>query len=285
MTTYATTQPISATIQIVSGDLSIEAGDGGETSVIVVPSNSLNDADVAAAEQTRVEYDNGTLRVIGAKGRGVGLLRKPGSVRVTVSLPTGSRVDAATGLGRITSSGHLGPCHIRSGAGVVQFADAASLDAVTGMGAITAQHVSGDARCVTGSGSVRVTRVDGRAHVRNSNGDTWIGSVQAALTVKASNGSIIVDRTQGDVRLATANGDVTVGSVARGTVVLKTALGRVEIGIADGTAARLDLHTSYGSVVNELEATARPNGEESTVVVNAQTSAGDIVVRRAAAEA
>ena len=281
MPTYPTPDPISTSIQLACGDVRIEASDRVDTVVDVTPSNGSRDADVTAAQQTRVEHSDGTVRVIGAKGRGFGLLRTPGAVRVLIKVPSGSHVDAGTGLGRVSAVGDLGECRIRSGAGDIDLSEARAIDVVTGLGAISAGHVSGDATCITGSGSVRVTQVDGTTRVKNSNGDTWLGDVRAAVTVKSSNGSIRVDQARGDVKAATANGDVSVGSAEHGAVDLKTALGRIEVGVAAGTAAHLDLHTSFGSVVNELEAADRPRADESTLTMSAQTSAGDIVIRRA----
>jgi len=99
--------------------------------------------------------------------------------------------------------------------------------------------------------------------------------------VKSSNGSVTIERARNDVRLATANGNLRVGSAEHGTVELRTAMGRIEVGLPEGTAARLDLHTSFGSVVNQLEATPRPASDDSIVTMSARTSAGDIVICRA----
>jgi DUF4097 and DUF4098 domain-containing protein YvlB len=281
MPTYPTAQSITATIQLASGDVLIEASDRDDTVVDVTPTNASHEPDIAAAEQTRIELSEGRLRIVTPRNRGVGLLRKTGSVQVVVKLPSASSVDAATGLGRIRTAGRLGECHIRSGAGGIDVSDAASIDLVTGLGAISAGHVSGNAVCVTGSGAVRVAQVGGSARVKNSNGDTWLGDVGTAVKVKASNGSVWIDRARGDVSAATANGDLLIGSTERGTVDVRTALGTIELGVAAGTAARLDLHTSFGSVVNDLEPTDRPRPDEATVTMIAQTSAGDIVIRRA----
>ena len=281
MPTYPTTGPITVTIQLAQGPLHIEASPRSEATVEVVPSNPQHEPDVRAAEATRVEYTDGTLRVTGPKTGTVGILRKPGSVSVTISVPEGSNIQAATGLGRVTSTGPLGRCRIRSGAGDVNVQDAHGLDVTTGFGSISAGHVSGDASCVTGSGGVRVADVDGSMTVKNSNGETWIGGVGQAVKVKSSNGSVTIERARNDVRLATANGNLRVGSAEQGTVELRTAMGRIEVGLPEGTAARLDLHTSFGSVVNQLEATQRPASDDSIVTMSARTSAGDIVICRA----
>jgi DUF4097 and DUF4098 domain-containing protein YvlB len=281
MPTYATPDPITTTIRIASGDVRIEASDRTDTVVDVTPGNPAHEPDVDTAERIRVEYADGTLRVLGPKSGSAGLLRKPGTVNVVLKVPTGTHVEAATGLGRVSATGRLGDCRIRSGAGDLVFGDASMLDLVTGLGTVSGGRVLGDATCTTGSGGVRVEHVDGRAHVKNSNGDTWLGEAGSGLRIKASNGSVRVDRVRGDARVTTANGDIRVGTAGTGAVDLRTGLGSIDVGIGRGTAARLDLHTSFGSVVNALEPTTGPTAGESTVEITAQTGAGDIVVHRA----
>jgi hypothetical protein len=56
----------------------------------------------------------------------------------------------------------------------------------------------------------------------------------------------------------------------RGSLWLATALGGVEVGIHEGSAAWLDVETRFGVVRNEL-----------TASVHATTAIGDVIVRRA----
>ena len=65
-------------------------------------------------------------------------------------------------------------------------------------------------------------------------------------------------------------------------MVVQTAAGDLEVGVHDGVAAWLDLHSRFGSVRNELDATDGPERDHGTVEVRAHTPTGDIVVRRAA---
>jgi hypothetical protein len=120
----------------------------------------------------------------------------------------------------------------------------------------------------------------GAAVVKNSNGSTWIGDVTADLRTSSANGSIVVDHAHAAVVAKTANGDVRVDEVARGSIVVETARGRVEIGVADGVAAWLDLQTSFGRVTNSLEDAAQPAAGEDTVEVRARTAFGDITISR-----
>jgi hypothetical protein len=58
-------------------------------------------------------------------------------------------------------------------------------------------------------------------------------------------------------------------------------MGEVEIGIAEGTAARLDVYTHFGRVHNELAAADGPGTADRVVEVRARTNHGDIVINRA----
>jgi DUF4097 and DUF4098 domain-containing protein YvlB len=78
-----------------------------------------------------------------------------------------------------------------------------------------------------------------------------------------------------------ANGDVRLGEAVRGSVVLETHAGDVEVGIREGTAAYLDVRSVAGRVLNELDAAGAPEPSAETVEVRARTSTGDIVIRRA----
>jgi hypothetical protein len=68
--------------------------------------------------------------------------------------------------------------------------------------------------------------------------------------------------------------------VARGSVQLGTAMGDMEVGIAEGTAAWLDLNTGFGQVRNLLDNAAAPAESDETVEVRGRTAYGDITIRR-----
>jgi DUF4097 and DUF4098 domain-containing protein YvlB len=282
MPTYDTPHPVSATVELVVGDLRIVAADRADTVVEVRPSDPGSDADVRAADQTRVEYADGLLLVKTPKQRGFGLFGKPGSVDVTVDLPARSKVQVDSGAGGVRTTGTLGACRVKSGAGDVQLdrVEGGRLSLEIGAGRVEVDTVAGRADISTGSGRLQVREIDGPAVVKNSNGDSWIGLVTGDLRINAANGDIAVDRAGGDVVASTANGGITVGAVTRGTVSLKTGFGEIEVGIPAGTAAKLDVSTSFGRIRNQLESTDGPQETDETIDLRARSSYGDIVIRR-----
>jgi DUF4097 and DUF4098 domain-containing protein YvlB len=280
MPTFDTPEPIAAVVDLVVGDARITASDRGDTVVEIRPSDASHDQDVRAAEQTRVEYAAGRLLVRAPRQRSLSIFGKPGSIDVTIDLPAGSHVHGDASVAAFHGAGRLGECRVKTAAGDIQLEDTGPLDLNTGAGAISVDRVAGPAEVSTGSGRVRLREIDGTAVIKNSNGDSWVGEVAGDLRVNAANGNISVDHANADVNASTANGDVRVGGVRRGSASLKTSFGEIEVGIRAGTAARLDVHTEFGHIRNQMDASESPGPSDQTVEVRARTSYGDIVIHR-----
>jgi Putative adhesin len=282
MPTFDTPKPITATIDVVVGDVQIRADGGAHTTVDVRASDASNEEDVKAAEQTRVQYANGQLLVKAPKlrswlPRGMG-----GSIDVTIELPAGSNLRGAGQSTDFRCDGSFGDCRIKTGLGRIQIEQADTLNLKSGIGDIAVEHATGHAEVSASSGDVRLRELDTSAVVKNSNGDTWIGAAGGDVRVSAANGSITVGTAEASVVAKSANGDVRLGDAVRGSVVLETSLGDLEVGIREGTAAWLDVRASAGKVHNSLDAVEAPEPSAETVEVRARTSAGNVVVRRPA---
>jgi hypothetical protein len=280
MPVFATPEPISATIEVYAGVLQVVASDRADTAVEVRPSNEADESDVKAAQQTRVEYADGALTVRGPRSRGMDFSTKTRSVDLLIELPTGSQVHGYLTAGDFHSTGALGECRFRSSIGHFRLDRTGPLRLST-LGRITVDAVAGDAEVSTGTGRVQLGEVEGSADVKNSNGETVLGTVTGELRARSANGDIIVDRAGAGVDVKTSNGSIRIGRVVRDQVTVRTAAGDLEIGVADGTAAWLDLKTGHGRVRNELDDLGQgPGKSDETVEVRAHTSWGDITVRR-----
>ena len=283
MTTFDTPDPIAVDLEVGVGDVRIEASDRVDTTVEVGPSDPAKPADVRAAEQTRVEYANGHLTVKGPSGWRQWVSHRGDSIDVAISLPAGSRLQAEVGVAALRATGRLGECRAKVGVGDVSLEEVGALNLKTGAGDVTVDRVAGRAEVVTGSGGVRIGRIEGTAWVKNSNGDTWIGEAGGDARASTASGTITIDRAGAGVVAKSAHGRVHLGEVAHGTAVAESALGDLEIGVRDGVPAWLDLHTKFGRVRNELDASERPASGEDSVEVRAHTSMGDIVIHRSLA--
>lgn len=280
MPNYETPEPISVTLELGVGDVGITASDRIDTVVEVRPSDEADESDVKAAQQVRVDYANGMLRVTGPKARAFDFSRKTRSVDVAIELPSDSQVSAEMQVGDFRCAGRLGECRFKTSAGNIRLERTGPLRVDTSAGHVAADGIAGNAEISTGSGKVQIGEVEGSAVVKNSNGNTTIDVVTGDVRVRAANGDISVDRAGAGVDAKTSNGSIRLGEVARGSVVLETAMGDLEIGITEGTAAWLQVNTGFGHVHNLLDTASRPGESDETVEVRGRTSYGDITIRR-----
>ena len=305
MPTFATPEPVSVTIDLLSGDIRVIASERTDTVVDVRPRDESSDRDVRVAAQTKVEFAEGRLTVKSPKPLQVLFGWWTGTVDVTVQVPVGSQLHGTTADGDVRCEGRLGDCSLRTYDGDISVHEAQTVRLTTTDGRITVDRVEGDAH-ITGSGDVQVIEVGGGAYVKNLHGPSWLGQVRGDVRVHAAHGDITIEsagvsegapqRSEERIERAagrrdgagpqvvarTAHGSVRLAEVARGSASLQTASGDVEIGIRRGSAAWLDVKSSSGHVRNELEPTGDPQGVDDSVQVRARTWDGDIVIRRAA---
>ncbi|TDC63035.1 hypothetical protein E1200_23665 [Actinomadura sp. GC306] len=284
MPTFDTPEPITADIDIFVGQVRVHAGDRADTVVEVRPSDPSDEACVQAAERTDVEFSGGRLLIRAPRPRALGYLRSwRGSVEVTVELPAGSGVEAgvaAGGMAGFTSTGSLGRTVLKTSNGDVRLAETGPLEVRTSTGEVSVDRVTGPFE-VTGSvGAIRIGAVEGAGTVKNSTGPVTVGEVSGDLQVKTGVGGITVDRVTAELTAKSAHGRIRIGAAVSGVVRVEGGHGKVDVGIAEGTAAWLDLHSKNGVVRNTLTAAEGPDTSEAVVEVHAHTNWGDIDVHR-----
>jgi len=261
MPTFTTPQPITATVEISAGSVRLAASDRDDTVVDVRPRDESRSHDVKAAEQVRVDFNNGTLRV--SSQRGFSFPRR-GAVVVDIALPAGSRLDASAASADIAADGKYTDCKFATASGDVEIGS-----------------VAGKLKADSASGGITVHGIDGSASISTASGDVTIDALDGEIKYRAASGSLTVSLLRGNISSQTASGDVAVATAINGSVSAQTASGEVVVGIAEGTAAQLDLHTRSGSVRNSLTESDGPAQGDETLVVHARTGSGDVVVQRA----
>jgi hypothetical protein len=285
MPTFHTPEPISVTIDlaIAVGDVRIVASERTDTVVEVYPSDASSRSDIKAAEQVLVDYTDGTLLVKASKPwyDQYSLFDHGGAVAVKVELPAGSHVRGQAAQGGFRCAGRLGECRFKTYYGDIRLDETGPLHLATGSGEISVDHVAGSAEVTTGSGKVRLREIDGAAVIKNSNGDSQLGTIIGNLHINSANGDIDVAEAHAGVEAKTANGSIRIAQIIRGSVVVETASGEVEIGICEGTSAWLDVSSVSGTVHNSLDATDGPDQFDATVEMHARTYDGDILIHRA----
>ena len=265
MPVFDTPEPITAMVEISAGTVRLVASDRDDTVVEVRPRDESRSHDVKAAEQVRVDFNNGTLAV--TSQRGFSFPRR-GAVVVDVALPEGSRLHASVASAQIRADGRYVDCTLASASGD-----------------LSVESVTGNIKAETASGAVNIDAVKGNAAIATASGDVTIGDLDGGVKFRAASGSLIVGRLHGNVNAQMASGDVTVTTAVNGGVSAQTSSGQLVVGIAEGTAAQLDLRTRSGEVRNSLAQSDGPADGDETLVVHARTGSGDIVVQRATAAA
>ena len=286
--TFNTPTPITVSLDLYVADVRIEASDRADTAVHVRPSDPDKAADVKAAENTRVEYDEATrtLSVVSRKPRNRFVnfsSKRPESIDLLIETPTDSDVRGEAEIGDFQSAGVLGVVQLKTDVGAVHLAQTGPANLRSGVGEISVEEISGAGQVNCGSGVVRLGAVDGTADVTNGNGKVRVGVVTGAANVKSANGSVYVDRALSDITASASNGEVQIREVVRGKVTATSKNGAVEVGVREGSAAWLELNTNLGHVYNELDSAAAPEAGEpiDKVEIHADTKLGDVTIRRA----
>ncbi|MFC0038372.1 DUF4097 family beta strand repeat-containing protein [Actinomadura rayongensis] len=283
MPTFATPEPITAALETVTGRVLVRASDRADTVVQVRPADPAEDADVKAAEETRVEYADGHLSVRSPKYALRSLFGRYPSVDMTIELPAGSSVDAR-GNAEFRSEGRLGESSFAIGGGAVRLDRTGRLKIRTGAGDVTLGRADGPVEVTTAAGRVRIGAVDGTAVVKTSSGDITVGEITGDARLNTAHGDVTVERALAALVARTAFGGVRVGEAVRGAIVLETRFGEIEIGVAAGVPAWLDVASKHGLVRSDLAPADRPDpsaADLEPVEVRANTGYGDIVIHRA----
>jgi hypothetical protein len=279
--TFETPAPIAAVLELSVADVLLHASERADTTVDVRPADPGNERDVRAAEETRVELAGTRLLVRMPKARSLTSWGKPGSVEIEIGLPAGSQLRAQGAVGTFRATGTLGETQIKSATGDVVLDRTGPLVVTSAAGSIAVGHVDGDARLHTSTGTLEAGSITGNADLGNANGRTRVRAVAGSLKVSNANGDVEVEHAAAGIDATTANGNIAIVRTVTGRVEAKTAAGSVRVGVARGTAAYLDLHTTFGKVINELQGSGAPEPGENSVEIKARTSFGTIEVVRA----
>jgi DUF4097 and DUF4098 domain-containing protein YvlB len=221
MQKFDTTTAIAAVLDIPAGRVQLIAADRSDTVVEVRPADSAKSRDVRAADETRVEYADGVLRIEAgpAKNR---LLGPSGSIEVTVQLPAGSRVEAKVASADVRGAGRLGDVDVEAALGSVKLDEAAVARLTLQAGDVTIGRLTGDAQISTGKGDITITEaVRGKVVLTTQAGDVSVGAaagVSASLDAGTTYGRILnsLSNTEGaqlEIRATTAYGDISARSL------------------------------------------------------------------------
>ncbi|XVU25346.1 DUF4097 family beta strand repeat-containing protein [Actinoplanes sp. CA-054009] len=216
MPNFTTPAPIAAVLDIPAGRVQFIAADRSDTVVEVRPANADKGRDVKTAEQTKVEYADGVLRI---EARATNqILGSSGYIEVTVQLPAGSRVEATAAAAELRGVGRLGDVVFTGAQGEIKLDEAASV------------------RLKTSAGDVAIGRLTGPAEIETAKGDIQI--------TEAVRGSVVARTQAGSISVAAARG-------VSASLDAGTGYGRITNDLKNDGTTTLDIHatTAYGDIV------------------------------------
>src|SRR5262245_22104341 len=192
MQKFDTPTPISAVLDIPAGRVRFIAADRADTAVEVLPADASKGRDVKVAEQTKVEYVDGVLRIEAtAKNQ---ILGPSGSIEVTVQLPAGSRIEMKAAAAEFRGVGRLGDVAVEGAYGAIKIDEAASVRLTALAGDVTVGRLTGPAEISTQKGDINIAEATaGTVVLRTQMGDVTVGTahgVSASLDAGTSYGRI-----------------------------------------------------------------------------------------------
>ncbi|MET8837647.1 DUF4097 family beta strand repeat-containing protein [Micromonospora sp. NPDC004540] len=220
MQKFDTPAPISAVLDIPAGRVQLIAADRADTTVEVLPADASKGRDVKVAEQTRVEYRDGVLRIEAtAKNQ---ILGSSGFIEVTVQLPAGSQVAVKAASAEFRAVGRFGDVTFEGSHGAIKLDEAASVRLTTAAGDVSVGRLNGPGEISTAKGDIRVAEaVRGTVVLRTQAGDVSVGAargVSASLDAGTTYGRIenaLKNTGAADLNIqaTTAQGDIVARSL------------------------------------------------------------------------
>ena len=278
MPTFDTPGPIAATAVVAGAQVRVTASDRTDTVVLVEPIDKASKTDVKVANKTKVDFADGQLSVKTTVSGD-----KNGSVVITIDLPAGSSLVAYLAHSSVHADGSFGECELHMASGRVQLDRIDALQANIAAGEVTIGHIAERANIDGGAFALRISEVKDTVKLSSSGaGQTWIGHASADLDLSSAHGGFDIDRADGSVTAKTADGAIRIGRLTRGQAELMNRSGNIEVGISEGTAARVDANSERGLVRNSVPSQENPDTSDNKVTVHARTRYGDITIQRAA---
>jgi Putative adhesin len=276
MPTFDTPGPIAATVVVAGAQVRVTASDRTDTVVLVEPIDKASKTDVRVASKTKVDFTGGQLSVKTTVSGD-----KNGSVVITIDLPAGSSLVAYLAHSRVHADGSFGECELHMASGRVQLDRISALQANIAAGEVTIGHIAERATIDGAAFAMRISEVKDTVKLTSSGGQTWIGHAAADLDLSSGHGGFDIDRADGSVTAKTGDGGIRIGRLTRGQAELLNRSGNIEVGISEGTAARVDANSERGSVRNSVSSQENPDTSDNKVTVHARTRYGDIIVHEA----
>jgi len=279
VTTFSTPTPPRLDVELDAGIVRITSDDVDTTDVDVRPHHDDAESRQRAAETTVEQHGNEI--VVRPPRHGRSWIGRSGALDIVITCPHDAELRVSCGSADLTASGRFATTDVGAGSGAVVIGDiAGSARLRTGSGTVRVDAVDGDLDVRTGSGDVHVDTVSGAMSAKSGSGQILLGKGGRALSATTGSGGVTVLEAPQELGVKSGSGDVRMTAVRNGAVSVKAASGAIHAGIAEGTAAWLDVHTVSGRVVNDLTSADEPGGDDARVHLRLHTVSGNITIAR-----
>lgn len=275
--TFPAEGPISLNIKQRAGNVFVAATDTEQIHLDVRAGNSRSDSH-DLVNQTAVHFSAGSLSIDVPRVVSFGF--DSAVVDLVLTVPTGTVATIESGSGDVQLRGGFGSVSASSGSGDIVAERLADGRLTTGSGDVRVGE-AGEVQIKSGSGDVRVDRADTKLTVETASGDVDINRAASTTRIRVASGDTSIGAMTGVLELKSASGDVNVRQAVEGEIRARTSSGDLTIGIASGTAVKLDCSSISGRVVSELDHADAPDDTDRQLLVSSTSASGSVIIRRA----
>ncbi len=280
MHTFETPGPTNLRVELGAGECHIRAEQTDTTTVELVPTHGDSHAQ-ELIDRTTIEQRGDQVVVLVPKAKSSGLFGRKGEITATIVVPTDTALDLQLGSADLDGRGTFGRTKIATGSGEIDLDEVADTAVKTGSGDLRISTVNGSVSTKCGSAETEIGKIAGGFDFLTGSGDVVVDTVGGPVRGKAGSADVKLGRAKDAVDVLIGSGDLEIGRVEQGKIAAKSGSGDVSVGVANGTAAYLDIITGSGETTSSLDATDAPTDGEQTVELNIRTGSGDVVLQRA----
>lgn len=259
--TFPAPGAVTLEISIGAGDIRVREQDGA------VGLHITGEHDPEQVTVDTVVESDGSLRItVTERRRGISGWKRRKGLDIGVDTPALSKLDVDVDGGAVDlrSKGRVAALRFASGSGDARLDD-----------------VTGDVDVKGASGDVRIGRVGGHLRVHLASGDLSVDDIAGGATVRTASGDITLGSVTGDSSLTSLSGDVEVARAGPTSMAVQAVSGDVEVGIAPGVPAALDVSSLSGDTRSDLEISPTPTGGDiPPLILKVNTVSGDVRIRR-----
>lgn len=257
--TFPAPGAVTLEIAIGAGDVHVREQEGA------VGLQITGEQDPEQVSIGRAVKRDGTLHITITERRGISGWKRRKGLAIRVDTPAQTSLDIVGGAVDLRSTGTLASLRFASGSGDARVDD-----------------VTADVNVKGASGDVRIGRVGGHLRVHLASGDVSADVVAGGATLRTASGDIALGSVTGDSSITSLSGDVVVGSAHPTMLAVQAVSGDVEVGIAQGVPALLDVSSLSGDTRSDLDISPTPtSGDVPPLDLKVNTVSGDVRVRRA----